>query len=76
MLLSDPSSGKVTSGMSLTTGASFTGLTVNVALPLSDRRSGSVAVKVIVSAPYQSAGAVIVATLSALILTIRLTFPE
>ncbi len=49
--------------MSLTTGGSLTGFTVNVAGSLSESKVGSVAVKVIVSLPFQlSSGVETVAT--------------
>ena len=66
-------------GMSVTTGASLIGLIVNVAVSLSDNATDapspvSVAVKVMVSEPFQLAGAVIVATLATMS-TVRLALP-
>ena len=64
-------------GISATTGASLTALTVNVAGSLSARSPGSVAVNVIVSAPFQSAsGVVIVAIREASMLTVSSVLPE
>jgi len=63
--------------MGFNIGASLTAVTVKVAGSLSERNPGSVAVKVIVSLPFQSAlGAVIVATRLTSILTVRSTLPE
>ncbi len=64
-------------GMSETTGASLTLVTVKVAGSLSDNRPGSVAVNVIVSEPNQSAfGIVIVATRLISMLTVNSVLPE
>ena len=66
----------VWSGISLTTGASFTALTVKVAGSSSKRLPGSVALKVIVSEPYQSAsGMPMVATRVPSIVTVSSPLP-
>ena len=58
------------------TGASLTPVTVKIASSLSESKPGSVAVKVIVSEPFQSDdGALIVATRLASILTVRSVSP-
>ena len=63
-------------GISATTGASLTGVIVNVAGSEVDEQPGSVAVNVIVSEPFQSAfGAVIVATRFASIDTVNSVLP-
>ena len=65
------------SGMSDTTGALLTALTVKTARSDEFKRPGSVAVKVIVSLPFQVAdGIVIVATREASILTVKDVVPE
>ena len=63
--------------MSLTTGASFTAVTVNVAASEPDKNPGSVAVKVMSSEPFQSGlGIVIVAMRLTSISTVNSLFPE
>ena len=63
-------------GIFETTGGSFTAVTVKVAGSLSDKPPGSVAVKVMVSLPFQLALAtVMVATRAELMETLRAVFP-
>jgi len=63
-------------GILPTTGASLSGVTVNVARSLSDFPPGSVAVNVMVSEPFQSAfGTLIVATLDTME-TVSALLPE